>query len=268
MRYFFLMLFLGNSLSAMEGQPDPFLMKIVQGDVGRVKAMIEGGRDLRSYQHGEPLHAIVHLENAEKRSEILKLLIDRGIALDTTLHCDESHHDSQTVLGCSASKGRLKDVLYLLAHRADTNKGDEYGDRPLMTAVRRYLRKDVLGKEVARDGALAIIKALLIKGADPSWQNVFGRTVHDITPDDSELAGMIQNLEAYKENNPEQFIALWEDFDDLERMPQLQRQFQRHGRFSVLHGIPLSRAVVAPSQLLSSKNGGVKRNRQERDRKE
>lgn len=266
MRYFFLMLFLGNSLCAMEGQPDPFLVSIVQGDVERVKEMIERGSDLRSYQHGEPLFATVYLEDAGKRPEIFRLLLDRGIALDTPL-C-ESHRAGKTVLGSSVLKGRLKDVLYLLAHRADPNKGDKYDERPLMDAVRRYLSKDASGKEVARDDALAIIKALLIKGADPSWQNVFGKTVHDIMPDDSELAGMMQDLEAYKENNPEQFIALWEDFDDLERMPQLKRQFQRHGRFSVLHGIPLSRAVVAPSQSPSLKNGGVKRNRWERDQEE
>jgi ankyrin repeat protein len=102
----------------------------------------------------------LHGAAAFGHTEILRLLLERGAAVDQT-----DGDQFRTALMAAVGNGHFGAVEVLLEHGADCNAADDYGETVLIRA--------------AGSGNAQVVRALLAAGADPSQSGELLRLPHE-----------------------------------------------------------------------------------------
>lgn len=138
-----------------------------EGDAAMVALLLGRGADVTAVD-GDGATALMHAA-AKGHLDNLRLLLDAGASLAAV------DRNGDTALGTAVRFGRVRAVDYLLARGADPDRhepgADKAGYTPLMRAVAR---------EIPAPDALALVRSLLGKGAEPNFARARGETAYTL----------------------------------------------------------------------------------------
>ncbi len=241
MGYVLLLFFTISSLQAMEADLEghslleraaALLDKIKAADTDAVREcllqgtephsrVVDVGRDSEHHVN-EFVTKTMQLEDAPKRFEMLRLLLEHGVHPDHSVQFGSGAYQKMPILSYVIGKFGLKnqlppEALLLIAHGANVNEEDFAKNRPLDHAW--------------RVGSANVFKALCLSGAQPIDL--------DDEPLSDEIRLLLTDTEQYRASYPDECADIQEQIDIL-RAERQSRKRKVDERFSVDHSIPRS----------------------------
>ncbi len=242
MGYVLLLFLCINSLQSMEADLEEcslpekvsdLLEKIKAANVDAVREIllhgvrphsrvVDVGRDSEHYVN-EFATAVMQLNDAPKRFELLRLLLEHGVHQDHSVQFGSGTSQKMPILSYVIERFGIRnnipqEALLLLAHGANLNEEDFAKNRPLNHAW--------------RVGNPDVFKALCLSGAQPIG-------LEDEEPISADIRLLLTDLEQYKTDYPDECGAIQNRIKEL-RAERLSRKRKIDEEFSVNHGIPRS----------------------------
>ena len=213
---------------------DPLLNAAHTGDLDLVRDLLKSGKNpnLRDGFGNCPLTVAADAG----QTEVVKFLLEHGAKLDVA---DDA---GETPLHCAARNGHLETAEFLVKRGASVNATDRHGVTALMAGVQfgnvavvelllankaDLTKRDTYGwqalhivlrsNNVNRPDRYAVVKALLMNGADPHADNP-GGSEHDSEHDSMGLPSFSSQL-PNKGNTP-RAIATSNGFEDIAELLQ------------------------------------------------
>ena len=172
-------------LARSNGAPDPFLTKVLNGDLAGVRELVRAGQDINVAAPLSPLMAAAGRGNLD----MTRYLLDEGARVN------DRAPNGKTALHAAAEFGTLDVARLLLERGAKVDVADANGYTPLWSAARnnraemidlflsrgaRLRHRDKSGNSAlnaaAANGADDAVRRLVEAGLDPDAKNRFGRT--------------------------------------------------------------------------------------------
>lgn len=249
MRYIFSLLLIAGSLCGMEADnpwgreiihPRGLLCeKIVTGDVDEVAALIDKGHlptDTRFYPHNEPMLFAFMIQDPEKRSKMIHLLLHKGIKPDSLIGSPYSLRPYQSLLESAVEDSRVDDIALLLAYGADPNRCNRDGETALHKAAESYREAHWYKGGVGEQEAKEVMELLLMQGAKPQNKSYFKTTAIDLVGGDEVAELMLTNFseycKKYADSMREQKILL----ESMQLLKEIDEKKKRYGLLGVVTG--------------------------------